>query len=169
MKEANILYYDFKSPIGLIRLIAQDSRLIRVEILGDSDAGESPGKRAKSPDTIPALKEAVEFLKRYFAGKKVSWRGKSIPAGTPFQNQVWRATAAIPFGTTISYGELAARLGKPGAARAVGMGMARNPLPLLVPCHRVIGADGSLVGYGGKSPAGLRLKRRLLRHEGIDI
>jgi methylated-DNA-[protein]-cysteine S-methyltransferase len=169
MKTAATSYYDIDSPIGRIRLIAKNGKLTQVLLLGDPAWKESPGARIDNPKSVPAISAATDFLKRYFAGEKVSWVGKSIPAGTEFQNKVWRATAAIPFGVTVSYGELAARIGRSGAARAVGMGMKRNPLPILVPCHRVIGADGGLCGYGGKKPAGLKLKRRLLRHEGVEI
>lgn len=169
MKTAVTSYYDIDSPIGQIRLIAKNGRLTQVLLPGDPSWKESPGARIDNPNSISLIGAAADFLKRYFAGEKVSWFGKPIPVGTEFQTRVWRAAAAIPFGVTVSYGELAARIGKSGAARAVGMGMKRNPLPILVPCHRVIGADGGLCGYGGKKPAGLKLKRWLLRHEGIEI
>ncbi len=82
--------------------------------------------------------------------------------GTPFQQQVWRELRKVPYGQTVSYGELARRVGRPGAVRAVGQAVGANPIPIIVPCHRVVGADGSLVGYGG----GLEIKSALLRLEG---
>jgi methylated-DNA-[protein]-cysteine S-methyltransferase len=85
------------------------------------------------------------------------------PKGTPFQHQVWRELRSIPYGRTISYGELARRLGRPSAQRAVGAANGRNPLPIVIPCHRVIGSDGTLTGYAG----GLGIKRRLLEIEGV--
>ncbi len=105
-------------------------------------------------------------MEAYFAGQRdalsqIAWR----TAGTPFQQKVWRALAEIPVGTTISYGELARRVGSPAAVRAVGLANGANPVGVVVPCHRVIGADGSLTGYGG----GLDRKRWLLEHEGAAV
>ena len=109
----------------------------------------------------PLLLEAERQLLAYFAGRLRQFELPLSPAGTPFQQQVWAALREIPYGETCSYGALAARIGKPGAARAVGMANHANPLPILLPCHRVIGADGSLTGYGG----GLEKKRCLLALE----
>ena len=109
----------------------------------------------------PLLNDAVDYIIRYFMGEPVSWIGKFIPPGTDFMRNVWTATAEISFGSTVSYGELARLIGKPNTARAVGNAMGRNPLPILIPCHRVIASGGGLGGYGG----GLELKRRLLEHE----
>jgi methylated-DNA-[protein]-cysteine S-methyltransferase len=108
-----------------------------------------------------ALSEARAQLQAYFAGEL---RGFELPLaaeGTPFQQRVWRALCDIPYGETISYGELARRIGQPAAARAVGLANGQNPIAIVVPCHRVIGANGSLTGYGG----GLERKRWLLAHE----
>lgn len=125
------------------------------------------GPRAAAPD--PAwelaprrLASAVVQLDEYFAGTRRVFDLPLAPGGTPFQRRVWAALAAIPYGETVSYGELAQRLGMPGGSRAVGLANGANPLPVVVPCHRVIGADGSLTGFGG----GLDLKRRLLELEG---
>lgn len=101
-------------------------------------------------------------LDEYLAGTRRLFDLEVAPSGTPFQRRVWTEVATIPYGTTVSYGELAARLGDPGAARAVGAANGRNPIPIVIPCHRVVGADGSLVGYGG----GLELKQTLLEFEG---
>jgi methylated-DNA-[protein]-cysteine S-methyltransferase len=100
-------------------------------------------------------------LAEYFAGERRSFDLLLRPAGTPFQTRVWHELAQIPFGATISYAQLAARVGKPGAARAVGHANGRNPIGIIVPCHRVIGASGALTGYGG----GLENKRWLLEFE----
>jgi len=109
------------------------------------------------------LAAAAEALREYFAGTRRDFADLELaPAGSEFLLRVWQALSAIPYGATASYGELARRIGRPGAARAVGSANARNPLALVVPCHRVIGADGSLTGYAG----GTWRKRWLLTHEG---
>jgi methylated-DNA-[protein]-cysteine S-methyltransferase len=101
-------------------------------------------------------------LEEYFRGERDAFDLPLAPAGTEFQRRVWDELARIPFGETVDYGALAARLGRPGAARAVGRANATNPIPIIVPCHRVIGANGSLTGYAG----GMEAKRRLLDLEG---
>jgi methylated-DNA-[protein]-cysteine S-methyltransferase len=141
------------------------------ELLLTSDGGALTGLRLPRPGgAVPRpewLRDDATFraasmqLRAYFACELRTFDLPVRPAGTPFQMQVWRALLTIPFAETISYAELARRVGRPGAARAVGAANGRNPLPIIFPCHRVIGADGTLTGYGG----GLDLKRRLLRHE----
>jgi methylated-DNA-[protein]-cysteine S-methyltransferase len=111
------------------------------------------------------LRAAAEQLAAYFAGELREFTLPLRPAGTPFQMAVWRALKRVPYGETVSYGELARRLGRPGAARAVGRANALNPLPVIVPCHRVIGADGALTGYAG----GLCIKRALLDLEAAGL
>jgi methylated-DNA-[protein]-cysteine S-methyltransferase len=113
------------------------------------------------PDQSPPLDEARRQLEAYFAGELREFDLPLAPEGSEFQLRVWEQLRAIPYGETISYGELARRVGDPAAARAVGLANGRNPLPVIVPCHRVIGADGSLTGFGG----GLERKRRLLELE----
>jgi methylated-DNA-[protein]-cysteine S-methyltransferase len=108
-----------------------------------------------------ALASTRAQLTEYFAGERTEFDLPLAPEGTAFQRRVWTELCAIPYGTTISYGELARRIGQPTAARAVGLANGSNPLPLVVPCHRVIGADGSLTGFGG----GIERKRWLLAHE----
>jgi len=106
--------------------------------------------------------ETVERLKAYFAGQRVDFSEKlDLSSATPFQRQVWRLTRLIPYGETRSYGWIAKRLGKIGAARAVGQALARNHLPVIIPCHRVVGSDRGLGGYSG----GVRVKKSLLRLE----
>jgi len=119
-----------------------------------------------SPDaavvaSCEVLDEAERQLGAYFAGDLRRFDLLLDPVGTEFQVAAWRALGEIPYGTTISYGEQARRLGRPTAARAVGAANGRNPLPIVLPCHRIVGADGSLVGFGG----GLSRKRLLLEHE----
>jgi methylated-DNA-[protein]-cysteine S-methyltransferase len=108
----------------------------------------------------------VDLVRRAAEGEEVEADGQvRLSRGTPFQRSVWEAMRSIPHGDTISYAELANRVGKPGAARAVGQAVGANPVPLLIPCHRVVGADGGLGGFGG----GLPMKRELLRQEGVSI
>lgn len=122
-------------------------------------------KERERPDLKPALAKA---LTRYFDGRDVDFSEIELPDGTPFRRACWRVTREIPRGTTISYAELAARAGSPGAARAAGQSMRHNPTPIVVPCHRVVGADGSLHGFAGSCDsqnAALTLKGWLLRLE----
>ncbi|HEX4782517.1 MAG TPA: methylated-DNA--[protein]-cysteine S-methyltransferase [Usitatibacter sp.] len=109
------------------------------------------------------LAECVRQLGEYFEGKRTTFDLPLAPEGTDFQRRVWREIARIPFGETVSYAELAARAGAPGSARAAGAATGRNPITLVVPCHRVVGTDGSLTGYAG----GLARKTRLLEIEGV--
>ena len=113
------------------------------------------------PATHPMLQPVIRQLAEYGAGKRRTFDLDLAPHGTPFQQKVWRALVDIPFGETESYGHLAERIGHPGKARAVGAANGANPIALVIPCHRVIGADGSLTGYGG----GLPLKQRMLEFE----
>lgn len=139
------------TPIGPLRLVASEAALVAVE----------PVDAAPSPPTHPVLAEAARELDAWFRGELRAFETPLAPAGTPFQAQVWAALARIPFGETRTYAELAASIGRPGAARAVGAANARNPLAVVIPCHRVVGADGALTGYAW----GLDKKRWLLDHE----
>ena len=145
------------TKIGRLELRASEEALLEL-CLPRPDAEPEP---APPPPEHPVLREACVQLEQYLAGRR---REFSLPLrleGTPFQLRVWRALADIPFATTVSYSELAARVGSPRASRAVGAANARNPLAIVLPCHRVVGSDGSLTGFGG----GLPLKRWLLDHE----
>lgn len=115
----------------------------------------------KAASTEPAHREAHEQLRAYAHGQLKAFSLPLDPQGTPFQRAVWAALLNIPYGETRTYGEIAAAIGHPGAARAVGMACRTNPIGLIIPCHRVVGGDGSLTGYAG----GLTLKARLLQHE----
>ena len=158
MSEDTIYYDEMTSPIGMLRLVA-DAQGLR-EIWFEQ---ERHPKHA-SPSWIrsgPAVAFARVQLEEYFAGARQVFELRLHPVGTPFQLKVWEELGRIPYGEAISYGELARRIGQSGAARAVGAANGRNPLPIVLPCHRVIGADGSLTGFGG----GLPTKRHLLSLE----
>ena len=143
------------SPIGEILLTAEDGALTRLYMSPfHLDSAWEP-----DPD---ALAEPVRQLAEYFAGERRDFDLRLAPEGTPFERSVWEELRRIPFGETRSYGEIAQAIGRPGAARAVGRANGANPIPIVVPCHRVIGSDGSLTGFGG----GLEAKSRLLEIEG---
>ena len=144
------------SPVGALRLVADDGGLTSVfmEEHRYAPAGEPT-------DGGPLLEEAAGQLAAWFRGERVEFDLPLRPSGTAFQLAVWEALRRIPFGETRSYGEIAAALGAPRAVRAVGAANGRNPLAIIVPCHRVIGASGALTGYAG----GLNRKRWLLDHE----
>ena len=147
------------SPIGELLLIG-DGRTLRGLYMPPHRHMPEPSPDARRDDLAHAA--VRERLAAYFAGEPEAFAGLVLdPTGTPFQHRVWAALRAIPFGETRSYGELAAALGSPGAARAVGLANGRNPISIVVPCHRVVGADGSLTGYGG----GTERKAALLAHE----
>ena len=159
-------YDTMASPVGELVLAAEDSGLTAIRFEqnrhgGDERAGWTPVASASGP-SVAVLAAARAQLAAYFAGERSTFDLPLDPRGTPFQRRVWSALCDIPFGETISYAELARRVGDPRAVRAVGGANGRNPLPLVVPCHRVIGADGSLTGFGG----GIDRKRWLLQHEG---
>lgn len=143
------------SPLGELLLTAEEGALTGVWFEGQH---EPCGRRDDA-----ALVEARRQLEAWFEGRLRSFDLPLAPRGTPFQKRVWEEIRRIPFGATRSYGELARLLGRPSAARAVGGATGRNPLSIVVPCHRVIGSQGTLVGYGG----GLERKRFLLQLEGI--
>jgi methylated-DNA-[protein]-cysteine S-methyltransferase len=147
----------FDSPIGRLRLTSNGHGLTAVS-LDDPPNGESADERS---DGDPLLIEAREQLEAYFDLRLMRFDLPLAPRGTEFQQRVWDVLRAVPFGETISYAELARRVGKPKAMRAVGAANGRNPLMIVVPCHRVIGADGSLTGFGG----GIERKRWLIDHE----
>ena len=150
-----------QTPIGELVLVASDRGLRKILLpLGPRPAGG----RDDGADH-PVLKETRRQLEQYFRGER---RDFDLPLeldGSPFQREVWDALGRIPYGATESYGQLAERVGRPGAARAVGGANGRNPLPIVVPCHRVIGAGGALTGYGGPSDEGIAMKRWLIDHE----
>ena len=153
-----IRYDDLHTPIGRLRLVADDEGLREVWFESGRHRREPDPSWAHSPASLAFARVQLE---EYFAGTRQLFDLPLHPLGTPFQLAVWRELARIPYGATRSYGELARRIGQPRAVRAVGAANGRNPLPIVLPCHRVIGADGSLTGFGG----GLPTKRFLLAME----
>jgi methylated-DNA-[protein]-cysteine S-methyltransferase len=161
-KETKMSYYykTTKSPVGNLKLIATDHGL--AAILWEND---NPKRVRLAPlvenKTHPVLLAAELELGEYFAGQRTAFSVKLDPVGTDFQNKVWRALSESPFGETRSYGDIAKRIGHATAFRAVGAANGRNPLSIIVPCHRVIGASGKLTGFAG----GLETKQQLLTLE----
>jgi methylated-DNA-[protein]-cysteine S-methyltransferase len=150
-----------QSPIGRLMLTSDGDALTGLYM--------EPSRKTQSTDgwsedaAAPPLAAALRQLTEYFAGTRREFDLPLRLRGTEFQKRVWQELTEIPYGQTWSYGELAKRINNPSASRAVGLANGRNPISILVPCHRVIGADGSLTGYGG----GLERKRWLLAHEGL--
>jgi len=153
------MFYDyFDTPIGRLMLAGDDTGLRHI----DFEHGRYPTRVGGDWQRQPhAFGEVRAQLAAYFAGRLTAFDLPLAPRGTPFQLAVWQELRTIPYGATTSYGAIARRLGLDTASRAVGAANGRNPLPIVVPCHRVIGADGSLTGFGG----GLPLKKRLLALE----
>ncbi len=154
-----------RTPVGVLQVGASEDAVLYVDL---------PRRRCAEPrferwlhdrllsrGETPVLRAALMQLREYFAGKRRGFDLPVDPVGTEFQQWVWKIVASIPYGETVSYGWIAGELGDPQRRRAVGAAVGANPIPIIIPCHRVIGADGSLVGYGG----GLRMKIWLLRHE----
>ena len=147
-----------ESAVGKLRLVVEDGALVGLSM---EEQRHPPAFDAAGGQGDPVLDEACRQLAEWFAGERTRFDLPLRASGTPFQLAVWKALREIPFGETRSYGEIAAGLGQPKAVRAVGAANGRNPIGIIVPCHRVIGADGALVGYGG----GMERKRWLLGHE----
>ncbi|MEO5830534.1 MAG: methylated-DNA--[protein]-cysteine S-methyltransferase [Rhodanobacter sp.] len=158
-----IHYTDMASPVGTLRLIADDQGLREIWFeREDRPQTVLPNWVHASSSRPPApIAAARKQLQEYFAGERQQFELPLHPVGTPFQLSVWQQLRLIPYGTTISYGELARRVGNPAASRAVGAANGRNPLSIVVPCHRVIGSNGSLTGFSG----GLPIKQKLLALE----
>lgn len=151
------------SPVGRLLLSSDGSSLTGVRF--PSARAPAPPAEVVVDHSDPLLSAACEQLGQYFAGQRQVFELPLVAHGSDFQQRVWAELSRIPFGETISYGELALRLGDKGASRAVGLANNRNPIPIIIPCHRVIGADGSMVGFGG----GVERKQWLLRHEATLI
>jgi len=163
-----ILIRSLVTPIGRLFLAARRNRLVRLELPGQDPLArltlwlELHVRHARLVDSdCPALGKAAKQIEEYFTAGRTEFALPLDLLGTAFQCSVWAAVRTIPFGTTRSYADVAAHAGRPHAIRAVGAAQAANPLPIIVPCHRVIGSDGRLTGYGG----GLATKRWLLDHE----
>lgn len=150
----------YQSPLGTIKIVADGNGIVGIDFLN-----KSKGKFSSDDLKIQNehLKNCVKQLDDYFQGKRKEFELKLYLKGTDFQKKVWKELLKIPFGKTISYGEVAKRIKNPKAVRAVGQAVGKNPISIVVPCHRVIGSDGSLTGYA----SGLHRKKWLLKHEGI--
>jgi methylated-DNA-[protein]-cysteine S-methyltransferase len=157
----NYVFKMIESPVGRLTLAVRERGLAAV-LWEDDDPARVRLGAGQEDASHPVLLQAEEQLAEYFAGKRRSFTIGLDPAGTQFQNKVWSALRTIPFGETRSYGQIADQLGNAKSVRAVGAANGRNPLSIIVPCHRVIGADGSLTGFAG----GLEVKARLLALEG---
>ena len=155
----NTTFMHMPTPIGVLTLAADDEGLRRIDFPPPRPPPAGGDWREGDSDV---LREARRQLEQYFAGERRDFDLPLSPRGTEFQREVWLTLARIPYGETWSYRDLAQRIGRPSATRAVGAANGRNPLPIVLPCHRVIGADGSLTGFGG----GLPTKAFLLRLEG---
>jgi methylated-DNA-[protein]-cysteine S-methyltransferase len=164
LAQEHTTYYTYlDTPVGTLMLAGcrdHGLRYVSFQRGKGAKAPESQWQRSDAP-----FRDAIRQLKEYFRGKRVAFDLKLNPKGTPFQIKVWRALTEIPYGATRSYAQIARRVGRPLAVRAVGLANGRNPLPIIVPCHRVIGSDGHLVGYGG----GLSTKQALLQLEGVGL
>ncbi len=148
------------SPVGPLQLLTDGAALTGL-FMNEHKNGPATGEDWVRDDSHPVLAEARQQLTAYFAGERQTFDLPLAPQGTEFQRRVWDALKAIPYGVTITYGELARRIGDPKASRAVGLANGSNPLSIIVPCHRVIGANGKLTGYGG----GVERKQALLALE----
>ncbi|MFY9304323.1 MAG: methylated-DNA--[protein]-cysteine S-methyltransferase [Rhodoluna sp.] len=145
------------SPIGPITLIAQGEKLVHVEL----------GKKAKTAGSAKVLDDAKKQFEDYFSGKLSRFSLPLEVPGTEFQKAVWREIAKLPAGKTLSYGEIAAKLGNPLASRAVGAAVGANPTPIVVGCHRILGSSGKITGFTGGD--GIKTKAWLLNHENIEF
>ena len=148
------------SPVGKLRLVASEKGLVAIDVRNNAKQEVT----ARNPSAQAVLIQTKKQLEQYFAGKRTTFDVSLDLVGTEFQVQAWRALCRIPFGKTISYGQQAANIKKPKAFRAVGSANGKNPIPIIVPCHRVVASDGSLGGYS----LGLRMKKQLLALEGVS-
>ena len=151
-----IVRRSFPSPFGFITFTAEAEKITAVELC----------KKVSATGNSKVLDEAGRQLVQYLNGSLTKFSLPLKVSGTPFQLAVWQAMAKIPFGKTLSYGQIATQIGKPQAARAVGAAVGANPTPLVIGCHRVLGSSGSITGYSGGQ--GIKTKKLLLEHEGID-
>ena len=159
-----IRYARLKTPLGTLIAIAAGGVVTGLHFDGGRHAPVIAPEWREDPYASP-LRECAEQLADYFAGKRQCFDLPVAPRGTPFQQRVWREIAKVPYGATITYAELAVRAGAPGSARAAGAATGRNPLAIVVPCHRIVGSGGALTGYAG----GLPRKVGLLALEGVLV
>ncbi len=153
-----LTYRTVSTPLGDITAVADEDGLTHVILAGDDGS-----VLADASEGGPVVDAAAQQLAEWFAGERMSFDVPLAPQGTEFQQTVWKALCDVPFGATATYGDIAKSIGQPTATRAVGAANGRNPIPIIIPCHRVIGASGELTGYSGGG--GVDTKRRLLDHE----
>lgn len=151
-------YTHSDSPLGPLLLVADDAGLRQINF---PHKGRPAPVEAEWREDASRLRETIHQLRAYFAGELEDFDLALAPEGTAFQQKVWDELCTIPYGDTITYGEIAKRIGNPSASRAVGLANGSNPIPIIIPCHRVIGSNGKLTGYGG----GLPIKEKLLALE----
>jgi methylated-DNA-[protein]-cysteine S-methyltransferase len=157
---------EYQAPVGVLYLASSDKGLVQINLLNEENFYHNLKKFFPEAEVIKdhaKNKNAIQQLTEYFDGSRKIFDLPFDLVGTYFQKKVWLALSKIHFGKTVSYKQIAENIGNPKAVRAVGLANNRNPIPIIIPCHRVIGANGNLVGYGG----GLEMKRQLLIHEGI--
>jgi methylated-DNA-[protein]-cysteine S-methyltransferase len=154
-------YCCYQSPIGQLLLVGADGVLEELHFANSPDQEKIIDDRRHYQHDQAGFAKVIQQLSEYFSGRRQDFDLTLSPKGTAFQQSIWQELRKIPFGRTASYGEIARRVGNPKASRAVGMANSKNPIPIIVPCHRVIGKDGSLTGFGG----GLEVKKQLLRLE----
>jgi methylated-DNA-[protein]-cysteine S-methyltransferase len=163
-EQEHTTYYTYlDTPVGTLLLAGCRDHGLRYVSFQRGKGAKVPESQWQQSDA--PFRDAIRQLKEYFRGTRVAFDLKLNPKGTPFQLKVWRALTRIPYGATRSYAQIARRVRRPHACRAVGLANGRNPLPIIVPCHRVIGSGGQLVGYGG----GLPIKQALLQLEGVAL
>jgi methylated-DNA-[protein]-cysteine S-methyltransferase len=165
VKQKDLLQTQLETPIGRLTLVASPTGLRRVFFANLTDADKHFLDEVRSDENDEVLVQSVRQLSEYFSGQRRSFDIPLDLVGTDFQIQTWHALALIDYGATASYGEQARSIGRPRAVRAVGGANRCNPVPVVLPCHRVIGADGKLTGFAG----GLDTKRWLLAHEGAHV
>jgi methylated-DNA-[protein]-cysteine S-methyltransferase len=153
-----MFYTHLATPLGPLLVAADESGLREISFAKGKKPGTPDSKWSKDEGS---LREPIRQLRAYFAGDLETFDLPLAPQGTPFQQTVWSELLNVPYGETISYGQLATRIGNPNASRAVGLANGSNPIPIIIPCHRVIGSNGKLTGYGG----GLPIKEKLLALE----
>jgi methylated-DNA-[protein]-cysteine S-methyltransferase len=151
----------FESPVGILLAIATEDALCVLHMVGAKHAPNADVQGFEDKPKHPVFVQLRQELAEYFSGRRKTFEMKLAPVGTPFQQAVWKALMKVPYGSTCTYGEQAAALKNPGAVRAVGAANGRNPIGIIIPCHRVVGAGGKLTGYAG----GVGKKAQLLALE----
>lgn len=157
MKNSITIAY-YKSPLGILKILADEKGIRGIDFVKDK-------VKSIQNSSSEIIKQCIRQLDEYFQGKRKSFELELNPEGTEFQRKVWKELLKIPYGTALSYGEIARRIKNQKAVRSVGQAIGRNPIAIVIPCHRVIGSDGSLTGYA----SGLWRKEWLLKHEEINL